>query len=657
MSNSKYRDDIQALRGLAILAVLLFHTNEKVFPHGYLGVDIFFCISGFVVTPLILRIFKKQKAEKKGGGRLSDESNFKYERFNNLKYFYKRRFYRLMPALAMSLGFSIVIITLLGNPSDHQRFARQGLATLFLLGNIGAYRYSGDYFSPAPNPLVHTWSLSVEEQIFIFLPMILIFIFLNREVSKLKFACTLVIITFLSFILFLNPTVLQSFYLKIGSNYSNLAFNFYSPIERIWQFTIGGLCYLYTSTSKVNLKKIPKWLSQILIFGLALIIFLSFPIKVFQSSILASFFAVSIIICSSMKILHSSIYKKLIWLGDRSYSIYLLHMPLLYVAKYSTATKLGQVDNRLIQSIIALSLSIMLGALSYSKIENRYRNRGDSIKINFAIAVKLATFWMLAPLSLFLALDHGTGNRYWGLDRNLKQPSAAWLSDYNCSLMSYRNEPCIYGKNASGKTVLLIGDSHAAHISQALIDAGKQSDWNVAVWTQSGCQVRFQQKQSNQLTDMCINQNLEILQWVRDFRPEAIIISQYVYFDSNLGDLKDAFLKLKSIVPKILLVENNPIFPDAEEFMVSRPLIMVPHSPATSIQERKMNLKAQKASDEIAGWARINEISTLNVMPLFCKKGICTRYENGQWLYRDADHFSVPGAAKIIPQLSIFLNK
>jgi len=652
LSSIKYRDDIQALRGLSILAVLLFHANEEIFPNGYLGVDIFFCISGFVVTPLILRIFKKQKV----AGGVSDKSNFKFERFKNLKYFYKRRFYRLMPALAISLGFSILVITLLGNPSDHQRFARQGLATLFLLGNIGAYRYSGDYFSSAPNPLVHTWSLSVEEQIFIFLPIVLICIFLNREVSKLKFAWTLVIISFCSFILFLNPTALQTIYFKIGSNYSDLAFNFYSPIERIWQFTIGGLSYLYVSSSRINLRKTPKWLSQILVLGLALIIFLNFPIEIYVGSMLTSFFAVVIVVCSSMKIVHSSIYRKLIWLGDRSYSIYLLHMPLLYVAKYSTATKLSQVDNRTVQVIIALSLSIILGSISYSKIENRYRNRGDSIKLNFATAAKLTIFCILAPASLFLALDHGTGNRYWGLDGTLKQPKAVWLSDPNCNQMSYRNEPCIYGNNVLGKTVLLIGDSHAAHISQALISVGKRSDWNVAVWTQSGCQVRFQQKLKNQLTEMCINQNLEILKWVRDLKPEALIISQYVYSDSNLKDLKDAMLKLKIIVPKILLVENNPIFPDAEEFMVSRPLIMAPYSPAKSFEESKMDLRGKEKSDEMARWAKMNNISTLNVRTLFCEKGICTRYENGQWLYRDADHFSVAGADKTIPSLSIFLN-
>ena len=169
-SATKYRQDIQVLRGLAVLAVVVFHANETLFPLGYLGVDIFFVISGFVVTPLILRIF----SEYEGG-----ES-----RSSNIRLFYRRRFYRLAPALAVTLIFSVVSIFLFAPISIHERFARQGIATLLLIGNLGAYRYSGDYFSSNPNPLVHTWSLSVEEQIYIFLPILLILLLHNRRNIK-----------------------------------------------------------------------------------------------------------------------------------------------------------------------------------------------------------------------------------------------------------------------------------------------------------------------------------------------------------------------------------------------------------------------------------------------------------------------------------------
>ena len=123
--------------------MVLFHANENYFPLGYLGVDVFFVISGFVVTPLILRVFTDH-AELRG-------------RLTSLRDFYKRRFYRLAPALTVVLIISALSIFLFGPTSEHQRFARQGIATLLLVGNAGAYKYSGgDYFGSSPNPLVHT---------------------------------------------------------------------------------------------------------------------------------------------------------------------------------------------------------------------------------------------------------------------------------------------------------------------------------------------------------------------------------------------------------------------------------------------------------------------------------------------------------------------
>jgi peptidoglycan/LPS O-acetylase OafA/YrhL len=141
LEKTKYRNDIQALRGVAVLAVLLFHAFDTIFPKGYLGVDVFFVISGFVVTPLILRIFTGA----------SPQSVYK-----ELRAFYRRRFFRLAPALTVTLAFTAALLFLIGPISDHQRIARSGIATLLLVGNLGAYKYAGNYFSPNPNPLVHT---------------------------------------------------------------------------------------------------------------------------------------------------------------------------------------------------------------------------------------------------------------------------------------------------------------------------------------------------------------------------------------------------------------------------------------------------------------------------------------------------------------------
>lgn len=223
------RTDIQVLRGLAVLAVVLFHSFEERFPNGYLGVDAFFVISGFVVTPLIIEIFSTTTSTQK--------------RILNLKEFLIRRFYRLAPALGITLAFSAICIFLFGPVSDHSRFARQGIATLLLAGNLGAYKYNGNYFQPNPNPLVHTWSLSVEEQIYIFIPFLLLVILTKQtKVLKKNFGIYLLLGS-MSLIVFILPKLFQGFFNILGIENPG-DFQFYSPTSRIWQFCIGGMCWM-----------------------------------------------------------------------------------------------------------------------------------------------------------------------------------------------------------------------------------------------------------------------------------------------------------------------------------------------------------------------------------------------------------------------------
>lgn len=640
LSETKYRRDIQALRGLAVLAVVLFHATESYFPLGYLGVDVFFVISGFVVTPLILRIFTDQS----NGGRLS-----------NLKYFYKRRFYRLAPALAVTLTISAVAIFLLGPIGDLQRFARQGIATLLILGNAGAYKYSGgDYFASNPNPLVHTWSLSVEEQIYIFLPLLLMLIIHKHRSLKKTTAVVLGCISAISFISFLFPVILEPLYLKAGIAEAT-QFSFYSPIDRIWQFAVGGLTFLLVDRYQNHASKIPKSIQLLTVIGVVLTLFGPIHIIPKVSSIFASLFAVSVILSKSLKVLPDFLNKKFEWLGDRSYSIYLVHMPLVYIAKFSPMTQIGSGENRIIQSAIAVVASILLGALSYSKIENKYRNRGKSNHTSLkTIAVTLILTFAI-PLTLLAAIAYGQKNHYWGLDRNIPQPPYAGFLDPNCE-RDLGNAPCTYESKGATKSVLLLGDSHAGHISQAVIDAAEQVNWNSVIWTQSACAFQLSD-QGGEVRDSCIKKNRRTIEWVLRNTPDVIIVSQSITSESNLSDLENALSTLHSIVPHILLIENTPIFPDGKDFMVSRPLFMSPYEPPKSFLRTEMDSNGKYSSNQLAMWARSNGISTMNFTPLFCGEKICSRFSNGLWLYRDSSHLSIYGAELTIPQIENFLKR
>ena len=449
-SETKYRRDIQVLRGLAVLAVVLFHAKESYFPLGYLGVDVFFVISGFVVTPLILRIFTDQA---NGGGRLS-----------NLKIFYERRFYRLAPALALTLAISAVSIFLLGPIGDHQRFARQGIATLLLVGNVGAYRYSGNYFSPNPNPLVHTWSLSVEEQIYIFLPIILILILRNQKSLKKITAFILGVISVVSFVSFLFPTILQPLYSRAGVELAS-QFSFYSPIDRIWQFTLGGLAYLVLDRYHNRIRKIPKGIRLLTMIAVVMILFGPIHMNLKVSSILASLFAVTVILFKSLDVMPDFMIEKLEWVGDRSYSIYLVHMPLLYLAKYSPLVHIGVGENRKIQTVIAVVASILLGALSYSKIENRYRNKGKKESPESSGTLKVFASFFVGPLMImFLLVSVETKSTSMYNDRLDNGICKFWKPNLDDSFY-IRFLNC---RSKFGPATVVLGDSHAMNIYNSL---------------------------------------------------------------------------------------------------------------------------------------------------------------------------------------------
>ena len=637
-----FRIDIQALRGISVFAVLLFHAYYKVFPLGYLGVDFFFIISGFVVTPLILRIFERSFAQK--------------ETLRNILSFYERRFFRLAPALTVILILSSILIFLFYSIDDHPRFARQGIATIFIIGNFGAFRYSGDYFSSNPNPLVHTWSLSVEEQIYLLLPIIIL-IFINRRKShKFQIVMLLLVLSFLSFVTFMFPSLTNGFYSHLGSNYQNAQFAFYSPIERFWQFGLGGIGY-FVHENTLKKKKSSKLISYLFVGILILILFSRIEFSHQAASVTAALSCFLLLVFGIFQAINQKILNIFAWLGDRSYSIYLIHMPLIYLSIYSPVFKNFNSYIFNLMPAIALVISIALGSFFYSQIEQRFRHKRFSALKKRKTAIVCAVFMTIFfPLSVFAVMDIGSKNKYWGIDRTLQQPENPAFADPDCLRESIDGGPCIYESQNSRGLTLLVGDSHAGHLSQAFIDAGREMDFTSVVWTHPNCQLAFRKSLDSSISDICINSNLATLKWIEAKRPDSIVISQFVQDSSELDNLKAALTQVKKYVPRILLISNSPVFPDFDNFMISRPLVMRPYDPPRSFNREEMIKTHINASNKLSSFARISGIQVLDLTPLFCGEIKCSRFENGKWLYRDDDHFSIAGAAKAIPQLKKFLE-
>ena len=647
MTNRTFRRDIQILRGLAVAAVMVFHAKERLFPNGYLGVDIFFVISGFVVMPLIQEIFAE------------GQTNYT----DNFKQFLKRRFKRLAPALATTLITSTVLIYLFGSLSEVGRFARQGIATLFVLGNVGAFKYSGGYFLPNPNPLIHTWSLSVEEQIYFTFPIILLVLsFLKFNLKRHLVEITMVVST-LSFSCYLFPVIWSSGLEYLSINYPP-EFSFYSPFARFWQFGLGAIASVVAQKSEISFGKLGR-----VIFFLPIIIFLPFSYDQNVITCTVTLLCAAILVCSDLKLEPNPFLRFLSWMGDRSYSIYLIHMPLIYLARHSPLLDSVSKTFDWILLLLALIISTIYGHVSYGLIENRYRapsfrmdELSDIATIWWHSVLSFTLFPMLILATTLISFENG-------IPVNLNKPIPDNVRPYdwdsNCKFMQddMDKDPekfnfCLYSTPHAKSNYLLIGDSHAASLSKTMIRIAKTNGANLYIGTHASC--RFLMKSLLTLekfpsvSESCYLHNLRIAEFLRTNRINVIFYSQRSTFlepnevkmslnrrvlrDLNRLPLENIRLIFVGITPEYAYPDNvlQVLMGDPGKFRSA------PKTDNQFFRRRLMNN---------------SKIEYLDVYKSFCdSRGDCHPREGAIWYFVDDNHLSLAGSEYLRGRITSQLN-
>ncbi len=651
-----FRRDIQILRGIVVLAVVLFHVNANYFPFGYLGVDVFFVISGFVVTPLILELF--------------DNPLHKRESWiTRINHFYVKRFYRLAPALIVTLVISTTLLFFLAPVEDHQRISRQGLATLFLLGNLGAYLYAGNYFQPGPNPLIHTWSLSIEAQIYLLLPILFVLVLGRQRNVRQIFILSLTILSGLSFLLFALPVLSQNLYSLIGIAQPEL-FSFYSLLERVWQFTLGGL--LFFNNQKIFLNRaLRNLVSIIAILLLILCLFSPFGVNLKMSSVLATFVALFVLFFRSLDILPNILKVVLQWFGDRSYSIYLIHLPFIYLIKYAPLFESSSRSVKILQALGAVLLTFLVGNVMYSLIENPFRTfyrYTEQQKLNFWSTTVLMLF---IPLVLLAGWNEVSSWKVF-IDPNspIRSKIVPWGWDSNCVFFhgehNPNSRPCFYPAVNRKGSYLLIGDSHAASVSKTFINLAKNQNMDLYIYTYSGCP--FVLNKAGLLTNVtypffsedCFKHNHQILKFLNTVKIDKVIYTQRssVLYLSSLSDIsrKNLNSKIKSDLLKLTKLTPNVIF-----------LGITPeYKPTSTVLDvflsRKGHYLPTPALDNNY-WRNsliFTKIRYLDIYSLFCRGFVdCRNRAGGAWLFHDNDHLSEKGGEFIMPvvEKTISLHK
>ncbi|MGO3184238.1 MAG: acyltransferase family protein [Aequorivita sp.] len=432
----KFRTDISFLRAVSVLIVLFFHFQIPGFSGGFLGVDVFFVISGFLMTMIVLREFEKDTFSLKG--------------------FYIRRIRRLVPALSILLLFVLLISVFFFFESDIRLNAKYVALGDAFVSNIYFWKYQ-DYFSSTDNILLHTWTLGVEWQFYLIYPLLLMALRKTYSKNKKLFWSILTFVTAISLIIML----------LVGKSSTN--FIFYMLPARYWELSIGGLAY--GLGRYLNPHKTIKTL--IVSFSILIIVLSNFfitPSELWPSALtLLPVLATFAILTLNVELSFFD-YPIVRFFGNISYSLYLWHWPWYILFKY-----FGFINWSAI--LLITILSILSAYLSYKFIESNRKLATAKFAIGSAAIVGiLGLLLFLKPeitrnLSIYQSDEFKIGNFKNNYLESGKKD--AQFNPIGCFITSgqtindFNKETCLKCSE-SKKNILLMGDSHAAQFSASL---------------------------------------------------------------------------------------------------------------------------------------------------------------------------------------------
>jgi peptidoglycan/LPS O-acetylase OafA/YrhL len=671
-ARATHRRDIEGLRAVAVLLVVLYHCGVPLIGGGYVGVDVFFVISGFLITSLLLR-------EATATGRVS------------IAGFYARRFLRLLPAAAVvtavTMGAAIRWLPPLRSP----QIALDALfATLYGVN----YRLAAtgiDYLNAdaAPSPLQHFWSLAVEEQFYLVWPLLLLGAYALGRRRGVAVALTAV--------------VLLSFAVSVWQTGANGTWAYFGLHTRAWELGVGALVAVLGLRLPRRAATVLSGAGLVAIVLAALVYTARTPFPGYAALLpVAGAAAVLIGGTSAPSGLLSESLLQVI--GRWSYSWYLWHWPFLMIGPYA----LGVAPGRTVNLLLAGG-ALVAAAVTYALVENPVRHWtalrsrtwltiGCALAVTVTTAAGYAVVGASDPGAAALRTDYvapvitvgsadlprllADGVRTPEVPANLTPPLARGATDDSTVAAdgcagdvtdAEVKRPCAYGDLRGAETVVLFGDSHARHWFPAFEQVARQRGWRLVIVTKSACSaasVRIFQDKLNRPFNECVRWREAVWDYIAELRPSRVVMTSAVAGGTVVDDSGARILdpgyadrtwldgwtrsarKLAATGARVYLIEDTPYQQGDPIECLSTHLrdpraCVVSWADAPRFPERRRAIRATLSAEGV----RI-----INPLPWFCTPQACPVIVGNLLVYRDNNHITATYMRTLAPVLSPMLD-
>ena len=663
---SKYRPDIDGLRAIAIISVVFYHAGFPGFPGGFVGVDVFFVISGYLITALLFN-------EAVNHGHVS------------LSAFYARRVRRLMPAALLVVAITLLLGGLFLPPasSEQRSLARSAMAMAFFGSNFFFFKNTGGYFD-APSfslPLLHTWSLSIEEQYYLIWPLLMMLFFRFTKTPQVVEKMRRRVICALGMML------IASLVLCVSTTSKHQSFTFYLLPARVWEFAIGGIIGLVGQSFYTRLRRYAEALA---LGGLALIIYSVAALS--HSTPFPGWAAMFPVFGTALLIVglnanehgvarHMLCAKPLVLVGLLSYSWYLWHWPLLSIYRiYNMGAE------NLLHNALLVALALGLAYLTFIWIERPIRLHRpwlfSHVRSTLFVGLGICLTTVLLASGLWAWRNH---------QKSLPEYKQIFkargdLPPYQMSCSPPKNwehgvlvrEECTQGPDKQHPKIILWGDSHADHLMPMMMEAFPNA--SVSQLTMPGCiPVIGYDSRAAVKSQTCQDFNQRVLREIAELKAkglEGVVISarwhSYLWhqsislFEQQSGSITadaekralaradmqaslDAMLSsLEKIGVRVAILAPSPelIYPPLQCLALrGDSYCNVPRK----INESFITDATSALSDVVS---RHSNTRLIQLMDFFCDTETCYAKRNGKILYFDSNHLTATAARELGHHLS-----